>query len=178
MTTLTKVADKLNAIKSNISSFSSELPSSYNEEAHKVLSQLREHFNHIETHLYPEVQKLEAKKNFTDPVSGAPRYGPKQIEKIDSISSDLASLRIQCLELIEVYQAHCTAYPPPVKQLTPVAPAVVMPEISFPDAQDTSTVAPVLQWDADAHRQAEESRRKRAAEMEAEAARRSQVGYR
>jgi hypothetical protein len=177
MTALTSLAAKVSAIKECVCSFTTDLPKAYESEVHTVFKKLRDHTSLLETQLYPEVIKLEAKKNAKDPISGVSRYGPKQVEKIDVLVQEITNLKVQCQELMVIYQAYCNTYPPPdankqsvTETLIPIATPVF---ISDQDEKERRTAT--LQFDAEANRQADEYRRKRAEEAEVQNTRHSQV---
>lgn len=176
MTALKNLADKINSMKESLSKITVELPNVYDAEVHNIFNKLRNQLGLLETQLMPELLKLDTKKNSKDPVSGAPRYGPKQMEKIELVTKEAISLRIQYEELITIYQSYCTTYLPQKQNLTPkdTLPADLTSVPVFHSQEDKSVIT-TLSWNSEIHQKAEESRQKRTEEAEVEEARRLQV---
>ena len=98
MSELTKLCSRVACLKNDLERIV-ETPSTI-EEIGKMLELSRIIQAEIEEKLLPQALKFETKRSYCDPVTGAARFGPNQILKIESVNAEVRSLQNETKEKV------------------------------------------------------------------------------
>jgi hypothetical protein len=105
MSELSKLTKKFEEFEKQLSSISNQ-PSSIEKEVFHNFQVLKSYQGYINDYFIPTIQKLKSKKDVKDSITGASRYGPNYISKLDDLFLKIIQTNENCSSLVANYELY------------------------------------------------------------------------